>query len=67
MVLAMNEIDYDIWAIGNHEFNFGMDNLRNIMKQFKAKPLIGNLYNQDGSKFTDGYTVMEKNGVKIVL
>lgn len=65
MVLGMNEIGYDVWAIGNHEFNFGVDNLRNIMKQFKAKPLIGNLYNQDGSKFTDGYTVMEKNGVKI--
>ncbi|WP_300331805.1 5'-nucleotidase C-terminal domain-containing protein [Fusobacterium sp.] len=65
MVLGMNEIGYDVWAIGNHEFNFGVDNLRNIMKQFKAKPLIGNLYNQDGSKFADSYTIMEKNGVKI--
>ncbi len=65
IVLAMNEIGYDIWAIGNHEFNFGVDNLRNIMKQFKAKPLIGNLYNQDGSRFADSHTIMEKNGVKI--
>lgn len=65
MMLGMNEIGYDVWAIGNHEFNFGVDNLKNIMKQFKNKVLIGNLYNPDGSSFSEGYTILERDGVKI--
>lgn len=65
MMLAMNEIGYDIWAIGNHEFNYGVENLKNIMKQSTAKVLIGNLYNPDGTSFADSYTIIEKDGVKI--
>lgn len=65
MILAMNEIGYDIWAIGNHEFNYGVENLKNIMKQSTSKVLIGNLYNPDGTSFTDSYTIIEKDGVKI--
>ena len=65
MMLAMNEIGYDIWAIGNHEFNYGVENLKNIMKQSTLKVLIGNLYNPDGTSFADSYTIIEKDGVKI--
>ncbi len=65
MMLAMNEIGYDIWALGNHEFNFGVDNLKNIMKQSKAAVLMGNVYNPDGSRMAEGYTIIEKDGVKI--
>lgn len=65
MMLAMNEIGYDIWAIGNHEFNYGVENLKNIMKQSTSKVLIGNLYNPDGTSFADSYTIIEKDGVKI--
>ena len=65
MMLAMNEIGYDIWAIGNHEFNYGVESLKNIMKQSTSKVLIGNLYNPDGTSFADSYTIIEKDGVKI--
>ena len=65
MMLAMNEIGYDIWAIGNHEFNYGVENLKNIMNQSTSKVLIGNLYNPDGTSFADSYTIIEKDGVKI--
>lgn len=65
MMLAMNEIGYDIWAIGNHEFNYGVENLKNIMKQSTSKVLIGNLYNPDGTSFADSYIIIEKDGVKI--
>lgn len=65
MILAMNEIGYDVWAIGNHEFNYGVENLKNIMKQSTSKVLIGNLYNPDGTNFADSYTIIEKDGVKI--
>lgn len=65
MMLAMNEIGFDIWAIGNHEFNYGVENLKNMMKQSTSKVLIGNLYNPDGTNFADSYTIIEKEGVKI--
>lgn len=65
MVLGMNMIGYDVWITGNHEYNYGMDTLKNIMKQSKAKVLVGNVYNPDNSNIADGYTVIEKNGVKI--
>lgn len=65
MVLGMNMIGYDVWITGNHEYNYGMDTLKNIMKQSKAKVLVGNVYNPDNSNIADGYTIIEKNGVKI--
>ena len=34
MMAAMNEIGYDVWTLGNHEFNYGMERLQKIIKQF---------------------------------
>ena len=36
MVLAMNEMKYDVWVTGNHEYNFGGDVLKKIISQQKA-------------------------------
>ena len=65
MMLGMNEIGYDVWVIGNHEFNFGVENLKNIIKQSASKVLVGNVYNPDGKNFAEGYTIIEKDGIKI--
>lgn len=65
MVLAMNSMGYDVWNMGNHEFNFGLPVLKNVTDQFKGKLLCGNLYNSDGSRFMPASTVIEKAGIKI--
>lgn len=65
MIAGMNEVGYDVWVTGNHEYNYGMDILKNVMKQFKSKVLVGNVYNSDGSAIADKYTIIEKGGVKI--
>lgn len=65
MLLAMNEIQYDTWTLGNHEFNYGLDTLKKIMKQSKATVLNGNVYNKDGSPIAESYKIFEKGGVKI--
>lgn len=67
MVAAMNAIGYNIWVPGNHEFNYGMDTLQKVITQQKAKVLLGNVYSPAGQKLADGYTILEKNGVKIGL
>lgn len=67
MIYAMNEIGYDIWNLGNHEFNFGMDTLTDIMGTFDGTVLCGNVKNPDGSDFATSYKIIEKNGVKIAI
>ncbi len=65
MILGMNEIGYDVWVPGNHEFNYGMDTLHKIIEQQNATVLSGNVYEEDGSALSNGYTIIEKDGVKI--
>lgn len=67
MMAGMNAMNYDIWTLGNHEFNYGVNLLEKVMKTSKAKILCGNVYNPDGSRLADSYTIIEKNGVKIGL
>ncbi|GAA3583386.1 bifunctional metallophosphatase/5'-nucleotidase [Kribbella ginsengisoli] len=40
MAAAMNEIEYDAAALGNHEFNYGLDILRKFQSQLHF-PLLG--------------------------
>jgi 2',3'-cyclic-nucleotide 2'-phosphodiesterase / 3'-nucleotidase len=40
MAAAMNEIGYDAAALGNHEFNYGLDILRRFQRQLRF-PLLG--------------------------
>lgn len=60
MVIAMNEMGYDAWTMGNHEFNFGVDILKNTIAGFKGQALAGNIYNSDGSRFLPAYKIIEK-------
>ncbi len=66
-MVALNEMGYDVWNMGNHEFNFGLDVLSNVIKQFNGKTISGNIYKEDGSRFAPAYTIIEKEGVKIAL
>lgn len=65
MVLAMNELNYDVWVTGNHEYNYGTDVLKRIIGQQNAKVLTGNVYDPDGNPLADDYTIIERNGVKV--
>ncbi|SDK97797.1 hypothetical protein/2',3'-cyclic-nucleotide 2'-phosphodiesterase / 3'-nucleotidase [Clostridium cochlearium] len=65
MVLAMNEIGYDTWTLGNHEFNYGIPMLDKISSQFKGTVLCGNVYRQDGTRLGQPYKIIEKSDVKV--
>ena len=65
MISAMNSLQYDVWVTGNHEYNYGMDTLKKVIKQQKAKVLTGNVYDANGTSLADSYTIIERNGVKI--
>lgn len=66
VVEIMNEIGYDATAIGNHEFDWGIDKVNESMKNAKFPQLAANIY--ENGKVVDWakpYTIIEKNGLKI--
>lgn len=65
IMVAMNEMNYDAWAFGNHEFNFGLDVLDKVSSQYKGSVLAGNIYKENGERFLPAYTIIERGGVKI--
>ncbi len=68
MVMGMNAIGYDVFSLGNHEFNYGMDNLNNVVSQVNDNldVLCANLY-KDGKRVYEGYTTREIEGVEVAL
>ena len=63
---VLNEMKYDVFVLGNHEFNFGMKALDEILKDIKAKKLTTNFYYKKNDKrYIDATTIIEKDGVKL--
>ncbi|HGO5857313.1 TPA: bifunctional UDP-sugar hydrolase/5'-nucleotidase [Mannheimia haemolytica] len=62
---VLNAMNYDIFILGNHEFNFGMPNLDAILKDINAKVLTANFYHKDGKRYVEPTTIIEREGVKL--
>lgn len=63
----MNLMKYDAATIGNHEFDFGLDNLARLFKRAKF-PIVCSNYDCKGSvleKIVKPYTVIVRDGVRI--
>lgn len=68
MVQAMNEMDFDVWAIGNHEFNFEKSFLERNIKAFDGTVLSANIYKEGTEeRFVDGHTIMNIDGVRVAI
>lgn len=67
MIDVMNYMGYDVWNLGNHEFNFGMDFLNKNIAAFKGSALAANIYKEDGTRFINGYKIIEKDGVRVAI
>lgn len=66
-VRILNELEYDTWVLGNHEFDFGAEVLKNVVSQFNNPVLAGNLEMKDGEQITEGYQIIEKDGARVAL
>lgn len=72
MVQVMNDMSYSASVIGNHEFDFGLDNLKTRLTQAKFPYLSANIrYKKDGRTPTDlgiqPYTLLNVSGLKVGL
>lgn len=63
----MNEMRYDAATIGNHEFDFGMENMARIFREAKF-PIVCANYHFEGTPvegLVKPYIVLKRKGVKI--
>ena len=65
MIACMNEIGYEIGVTGNHEYNYGMDVVRKTVDSFSGTVLTGNVIDEHGNPIADGYTIIEKDDVRV--
>ncbi|WJY26185.1 bifunctional 2',3'-cyclic-nucleotide 2'-phosphodiesterase/3'-nucleotidase [Sporosarcina trichiuri] len=61
-VAALNALDYDVMSLGNHEFNFGLDYLDNVIEGADFPVLNANIYDEKTGKnrFTP-YVILDKD------
>ena len=66
-VKLMNEMGYDAGTIGNHEFDFGLDNMARIFKMAQF-PIVCANYDVKGTVLegiVKPYVVLERSGMRI--
>lgn len=66
MMLAMNALNYDAMAVGNHEYNFGLKVLEKARHEAKFPWISSNTYDiKTGETHYKPYVVKEVGGVKV--
>lgn len=59
LVDIMNQVGYDIFVPGNHEFDYGMDRMQQLMKNLKSKVISSNFTDLKTKKLVyDPYTII---------
>ncbi|HJP59589.1 MAG TPA: 5'-nucleotidase C-terminal domain-containing protein, partial [Gemmatimonadaceae bacterium] len=67
IIAAMNAMQYDAAAIGNHEYNYGVPYLDSAIRQAKFPFLSANTYrlNPAGIHAYNAWTIVERAGVRV--
>ena len=67
MIEGLNFLNYDVWVIGNHEFNFEKVFLDKNVATFKNTVLSANILKIDRTYYVEPYKVFEVNGIRIAF
>ncbi|HAL92974.1 MAG TPA: hypothetical protein DCM68_08130 [Verrucomicrobia bacterium] len=71
MATAMNSLGYDAFALGNHEFDWGVEVLAGMLGKMQATPLAANLLAgpdaPEAFQRVLPYTIKEVDGLKIAI
>jgi len=65
IIEATNELGYDAAIFGNHEFNYGRENLDRIIEQSNFPWLSCNIRNVDGSNWVKPYQIFVVDNIRI--
>lgn len=67
IVEIMNELGYAAAAVGNHEFDYGMDRFMELTELADYDYVAANFVDKDGNLVVDAYTIVEAGGHKIAF
>lgn len=67
MVEFLNKLGYDVWCLGNHDFDRGQDNALGLARLAQFPTLMANIvYKENRASFPVApYHILEKNGLRI--
>lgn len=60
MITAFNALSYDAVALGNHEFNYGIDVLNRVITDAAFPVVCANITQTDGTPVAPPYAIIEK-------
>ena len=61
----INQMNYDVSILGNHEFNYGLDYLKETIASYQQPVLAANILGKDGQPyFGQPYVIIENKGLK---
>ena len=65
---VINNLNYNYVNLGNHDFNYGVEHLKNYLDQLKAKNICNNvLFKNTNQKLGNSQVHVTKNGIKIAI
>lgn len=64
-IRAMNALGYTAMAVGNHEFDFGLDRLEKSRREARFPFLSANIVREDGKAAFDPYLIKTVSGVRV--
>jgi len=70
IIAAMNAMRYDAMAVGNHEFNFGLDILWRAKRESKFPWLSANIrssYSKSSGEYILPYIIKEVSGIRVAI
>lgn len=67
VICSANALHYDLAVFGNHEFNFGLPVLNQVVQQSNYPWLAANIKRADDMYFTQPYFIKEIDGVTIAV
>jgi 5'-nucleotidase len=65
MVEIMNATKYNVMTPGNHDFNFGVERLKELSEMMEFPLISANVKDSDGELMFEPYTIFEFEGLKV--
>jgi 2',3'-cyclic-nucleotide 2'-phosphodiesterase/3'-nucleotidase len=67
MVEFLNKLEYDVWCLGNHDFDKGSHNALGLVNLGNFPAIMSNVIQKQNGKLVlpQPYTIIEKGGLKI--
>ncbi len=67
IITIMNAVGYDAVVIGNHEFDYGVPQMKHLMSELKADVVCCNLSDNNNNMLFPAYTIKQFGDVKVAF